>query len=155
MFDHRKLILQLDTGGWNSLKVLWPLLSKVLSLAATQQLGERRAFSVQGAEIKVVYQQLLNNRNSSKEKMDWHFSVEINTSLYQTWNLTVLKNKTKTQLLNTECAEIFHSVSHSSQGKKKRKEESEESTAMAASKMRTKHRSHLFSKGGEVFISNY
>lgn len=153
MYDDKKLILQLDTGGWNPLKVLWPLLGKVLSLAATQQLGERRALSVQGAEIKVVYQQLLNNRNSSKEKMDWHFSVEINTSLYQT-----LSNCAKKQNQDT-AAQYWVSrdlpLSHSFQGKKKRKEESEESTAMAASKMRTRHRSHLFSKGGKVFISSY
>lgn len=86
--------------------------------------------------------------------MDWHFSVEINTSLYQTWNLAVLKNKNKTQLLDTEWEEIFQPVSYSSQGEKKRKEEPEERTAMAASQMRKKHWGHFFSKREEVFISS-
>ena len=80
--------------------------------------------------------------------------MEINTSLYQTWTLAVLKTKNKAQLLNTEWAEIFQSVSHPSQGEKKRKKEPKEIVAMAASKMRTNCWGHIYSKGKEVFISS-
>lgn len=63
---------------------LTPTQQRIFSLVATQQLGERLV-NVQGAGKKVVYQQLLNNRNNSKgKKMDGHFSVETNTTLYQT-----------------------------------------------------------------------
>lgn len=64
------------------------------------------------------------------------------------------KNKNRAQLLDTEWAEIFQSVSHSSQGEKKRKEEPKGSVAMAASKKRTNCCGHIYSKGKEVFISS-